>query len=123
MSPSRPKTTADGPSPAGPAVPPCPEPSSPVAAREQGTPAAGMPPPAAGPDVPGAPVPGEVRADPLGTTSGALKGAGWRKAAKAGKSAQAKAQRLRAHAPRRSADPYRNAVPGARKLPPGGEKP
>ncbi len=71
------------------------------------------------PETPGPTVEGKSAAGP-GTTLAERQKAQLA-AIRAARSELAKTQRQRRAHPWRSRDPYRNAVPGARKLPPGGE--
>jgi hypothetical protein len=77
--------------------------------------------PAAGNKQPGPAVAGKTAAGP-GDQPEALSGEEGRKAWQAALSAKAKTQRQRRARPWVGRDPLRKAVPGARKLPPGGEQ-
>jgi hypothetical protein len=72
-----------------------------------------------GPGVPGAAVPSEGRERPLGSSTKGLSGTEWQKAARAAVSALHATQRRQGY--KRSRDPFRRAVPGGRKPPPGGD--
>lgn len=121
------------PDPAGPAIPPEPpcralHRSAPPVADVQGDRRPAQPPPEtaalAGPDVPegGAATSGTGRGRSRSPGAAQAQGdAEGRKAWQAALSAQAKAQRQQRGRPWARRDPYRKAVPGARKLPPGGE--
>jgi hypothetical protein len=123
MTPKTPRRTSGAAAPAPPLV----LPSEPVAPRagQKGTPPPEMPLEArsgGGPDVPGAaqPLPGEGRngsTRPPGASQEALSGAEARKAIAAAQAALSKAKRNRRARPWAGRDPYRNAVPGVRKMP------
>jgi hypothetical protein len=121
MTPKTPRRTSGAAAPAPPLV----LPSEPVAPRagQKGTPPPETPLEArsgGGPDV-RRPAAEGSRSQAAGASQEALSGAEARKAIAAAQAALNKAKRNRRARPWVGRDRYRNAVPGVRKMPPGGE--